>query len=385
MASIQIFAVIADSGLRDELMPVLSRECPACLIDWQDPSEWEMLLLKVAESNGSVVLLEVAAVESRLADAMREIRGANSKVRVIALHPSADPGYILKAMRAGAHEFAHAPWSEHLKSTIDRVSVPGDFEDRHIRHGKVIGFLSAKGGCGATTLACHVAASLHEQTAKRVLLADLDLVTGMAGFIMKTRSEYSILDAVENLGRLDESLWKALVVETKPGLHVIPAPALFSHDQYPGGEELRQLVRFMRAHYDWVVLDLGRSLNTIVSELYEEIDQILLISVLEVTALHGLKIIIRRLTDCSQNLDRLLLVINRAPKTMEMSRDELARILGRPLYATLPNDYPSLYQSYSNGNLLAPNNRLAVELSGLAAKIADLRPRKAPKKFSLFG
>lgn len=385
MQTIQIFAVIGDPALRVELTPVLDRECPNCHVEWLDPSDWDRLILKLGESNGGIVLLEVAAVESRLADAMREIRNAHSRARIVAVHPTLDPIYILSAMRAGAHEFAHAPWSEHLKATIDRVSVPGDFEDRHVRHGKVIGFLSAKGGCGATTLACHVAVSLHEQTAKRVLLADLDLVTGMVGFIMKTRSEYSILDAVENLGRLDESLWKALVVETKPGLHVIPAPALFSHDQFPVGEDLRLLLRFMRAHYDWVVLDLGRSLNTIVSELYEEIDQILVTSVLEVTALHGLKTIIRRLTDCSQNLDRLLLVINRAPKTMEMSRDELARILGRPLYAILPNDYQNLYRSYSSGNLLMPNNRLAFELSELAAKLADLQPRKAPKKFSFFG
>ena len=385
MQTIQIFAVIGDPSLKEAVLPVLSRECPSYRSEWVDPSDWDRLLLKLGESNGGVVLLEVAAVEPRLADSMREIRNAHARARIVAIHPNLDPVYILSSMRAGAHEFAHAPWAENLKATIDRVSVPGDFEDRHVRHGKVIGFLSAKGGCGATTLACHVAVSLHEQTAKRVLLADLDLVTGMVGFIMKTRSEYSILDAVENLGRLDESLWKALVVETKPGLHVIPAPALFSHDQFPAGEDLRLLLRFMRAHYDWVVLDLGRSLNTIVSELYEEIDQILVTSVLEVTALHGLKTIIRRLTDCSQNLDRLLLVINRAPKTMEMSRDELARILGRPLYAILPNDYQNLYRSYSNGNLLMPNNRLAFELSELAAKLADLQPRKPPKKFSLFG
>jgi pilus assembly protein CpaE len=385
MQTIQIVAAISDSSLRDEVVTLLSRQYPAHRIESQDPAEWGMLLFKLGQSNGGIVLLEVAAVEDRLVDAMRELRNAHPRTRIVAVHRTADPVYILSAMRAGAHEFVHAPWDGQLKAAIDRVSVPGDFEDRHVRHGKVIGFLSAKGGCGATTLACHVAVDLHEQTGKRVLLADLDLVTGMAGFIMKARSEYSILDAVENLGRLDESLWKAFVVESKPGLHIIPAPALFSHNQFPAGEDLRLLLRFMRAHYDWVVLDLGRSLNTIVSELYEEIDQILLTSVLEVTALHGLKTIVRRLTDGNQNPDRLLLVINRAPKTMEVSRDELARILGRPLYAILPNDYQSLYRSYSSGNLLTPDNKLASELASLAAKLAGLQPRKSPKKFSLFG
>ena len=91
--------------------------------------------------------------------------------------------------------------------------------------GKMIGFLSAKGGCGATTLACHVASELQNVTQKNVLLADLDLTSGMVGFLMKTPSSYSILDAIKNLSRLDESLWKALVVEHRPGLSVMPAPA----------------------------------------------------------------------------------------------------------------------------------------------------------------
>jgi len=44
-----------------------------------------------------------------------------------------------------------------------------------------------------------------------------------------------------------------------------------------------------------------------------------------------------------------------------------------------------LYQSYSSGNLLDPNTRLAQHFALLASKIAGVQPVKSKKKFALFG
>ncbi len=82
--------------------------------------------------------------------------------------------------------------------------------------GKAFGFISAKGGCGATTLVCHVAAELGRQNQK-VLLADLDLDAGMVAFITKTKAVYSILDAVNNLHRLDISLLEGAGLQRHSG------------------------------------------------------------------------------------------------------------------------------------------------------------------------
>ena len=59
---------------------------------------------------------------------------------------------------------------------------------------------------------------------QKVLLADLDLDAGMVGFITKTKSVYSILDAVNNLHRLDIHYWKALVSNGIPGVEIVASP-----------------------------------------------------------------------------------------------------------------------------------------------------------------
>ena len=208
-----------------------------------------------------------------------------------------------------------------------------------------------------------MAADLHRRTGKSVLLADLDLTSGMVDFLMKTHTTYSILDATQNLPRLDASLWKALTVGGKTGLSVIPAPVSFAYQQSPEHDDLCATIRFMRTQHDWVVLDLGRSLNSVASTVYNEVDQVFLVSVLEVIALHGVENIVRRLTEWGQDLDKLQLILNRAPKTMDITKGELENILGRSLYAVVPNDYHSLNQAYSQGTLISESNSLKEQFS----------------------
>ena len=151
--------------------------------------------------------------------------------------------------------------------------------------GKAFGFLSAKGGCGATTLVCHVAQELGRQNQK-VLLADLDLDAGMVAFITKTKSVYSILDAVNNLHRLDISYWKALVSNGIPGVEIVSSPLALASKQQPKDDQIRHVLAFARPHYDWTVVDLGRSLSRIAMAALEEIDETCLVTTLEVPALH---------------------------------------------------------------------------------------------------
>ncbi len=380
MSAAKILLLLKDDSLRQQATAVLRDSPFQAAFDFHD-SDWNTLLDRVAKSKPEVLILDLTAVPGELSIAIRQLRHYSPRVKIVVLHTRADSQTILGAMRAGANEFLHPPLDESLVPALERIFATDDSSLPATR-GRVIGFLSAKGGCGATTLACHVADELQRLTKKSVLLADLDLTSGLAGFLMKTPSSYSILDAIKNLARLDESLWKALVVEHRPNLAVIPAPASYSRWDHPDEAQLKQLLQFMRTQHDWVVLDLGRSLNSIATAVLDELDQLFLVSTLEVVALHGLKSIVHGLFEQGEKLQ---LVLNRTPKMMDISTQELEKILGRSLYAALPNDYMSLYQSYSSGNLLDSNNRLAQHFALLASKIAGLPQIKAKKRFALFG
>ena len=381
MSSVKVLLHIKDESLRREAVDALRESAQQVAFEQHD-SDWTSLLEHLGKLKPEALLLDLTTVPTDLAVAMRQIKIHAPRTKVVALHGVEDPKMILSAMRAGVNEFLHPPLEDSLPTALERILSSVESDTGTASRGKIIGFLSAKGGCGATTLACHVAWELQNQTRKRVLLADLDLTSGLVGFLMKTPSSYSILDVAKNLSRLDESLWKALIVENRPNLSVIPAPASYSRWDHPDENQLKQILQFMRTQHDWIVLDLGRSLNSIATAVLDEIDQLLLVSTLEVVALHGLKTIVHGLFEQGEKLQ---LVLNRTPKLMDISTQELEKILGRSLYAALPNDYMGLYQSYSSGNLLNSNTRLAQHFGLLASKIAGLPSAKTKKRFALFG
>jgi pilus assembly protein CpaE len=272
-----------------------------------------------------------------------------------------------------------------MRSALERIASHPSEVEAVPRQGKVIGFLSSKGGCGATTLACHVATELRRLTKSEVLLADLDFTSGMIGFLMKSPAEYSILDALQNLYRLDANIWKGLVGKGKPEISIMPSPVAIAQDVRLEEGDIQRVLRFMRSQHDWTIVDLGRSLSRLSRAAIEEVDKLFLVSTLEVPALYGVKNIIRMLTETAGDIRKLEIVLNRAPTTMDISVKELEETLGRHIYATLPNDSASLYQSYADGTLLNTNTRLSQHFSRFAAKLAGIEPVKVKKKFSLFG
>ena len=64
-------------------------------------------------------------------------------------------------------------------------------------------------------------------------------------------------------------------------------------------------------------------------------------------------------------------------------------MLGLPIFAMLPNDYPELYDCYSEGKLLATNSNLGKHIAKLALKLAILEEEKRgaaqEERFRLFG
>src|SRR5262249_29638020 len=244
------------------------------IVEHQDVGDVSNFLDRLERMRPDVVLVDISGWKEPLEGLVSSIRSAVGDPMIIALNTSADADAILASMRAGVNEYLYLPLQEPLRKALEKRSV-----ERSRRRdgsakgsGKSMAYMSAKGGCGATTIVCHVAAELGRLN-HRVLLTDLDLDAGMVGFITKTKSMYSILDAVNNLHRLDIHYWKALVSNGIPGVEIISSPLALAAKQSPRDDQVRQVISFARPHYDWTLVDLGRSLSRMAMSGLEEIDE----------------------------------------------------------------------------------------------------------------
>jgi pilus assembly protein CpaE len=388
MYPLTIGLAIENRDLWDQAQSCLSDLPFRIIVEHQDIGDVSNFLDRLERMRPDVVLIDISGWREPLEGLVASIRGAIGDPMIIALNSTNDPDSILASMRAGINEYLYPPLREPLRRALERRSA--ERSRQRIAGaktgGKSFAFFSAKGGCGATTLITHVAAELGRQNQK-VLLADLDLDSGMVGFITKTKSVYSILDAVNNLHRLDIHYWKALVSNGIPGVEIVAAPLALASKQQIKDDQVRHVLGFARPHYDWTLVDLGRSLSHTAMAALDEIDEACLVTTLEVPALHQSKQIIQTLLDSGYGKNKIRLILNRAPKRLDITPAELEKMLGVPIFCMVPNDYPELYETYAEGRMLNRNSDLGKQIAKLAIKLASLEveEKSARKRFAFFG
>jgi len=386
MYPLTIGLAIENRDLMEQAQACLSDLPFRIIVEHQDIGDLSSFLDRLERMRPDVVLVDISNWREPLEGLVASIRGAIGDPMLIALNTHAEADAILSSLRAGINEYLYPPLQETLKKALERRSA-----ERSRRRdggakggGKAYGFMSAKGGCGATTLITHVAQELGRHNQK-VLLTDLDLDAGMVAFITKTKSVYSILDAVNNLHRLDIHYWKALVSNGIPGVEIVSSPMALASKQQPKDDQIRHVLAFARPHYDWTLVDLGRSLSRMAMAALEEIDEACLVTTLEVPALHQSKQIIQTLLDGGFGKNRVKLILNRAPKRLDITPGELEKMLGVPIFCMVPNDYPELYETYAEGRMLSRTSDLGRNMARLAAKLGGLEEDSSKKRFALFG
>jgi pilus assembly protein CpaE len=379
---ITLSMAVEDKTLWNEVHSCLHGETVHIDSEQQQVGDLTALISSLERSAPDVVLIDVSLLLQPPQEVIEKLRLAAPESMIVALNTTGVTGPVLECFRAGADEYLFPPLAEGLTKALERRRGEHKKSENGKPAGKLIAFLSAKGGCGATTLACHTAVEIS-RVKKSVLLADLDVNSGMVGFLMKSSSPYSITDALNNVHRLDASYWKALVSNGIPGLEVIAAPTAVSAKQQPRASEIRQVLAFARTQYQWTVVDAGRGIGESTMTVIESADETCLVTTPEIPALHQTRQILQKLLDSGYKQDRLRLIVNRVPKRLGTRPEELREMLGVPLYAVLPEAYAELHEAYSQGQLLPAGSVLGECMERLARKLSDAGPAK-PRRKTLF-
>lgn len=381
MQPLNVGLAIADEELRQEAHACVRLSGVRVALDQAHPVE----TLQLRRLNLDFLLMDADPAGESLEDRIRRVKAIAPRLMVAVIDRSLDAELILAALRAGAEEFIPFPIGDKLEQALGRLAaqVAGRILANRSA-GKVVGFVSAQGGCGATTVACHVAAEFQRTRRQDTLLADLDLESGLVGFLMKTATRFSVLDAAKNLDRLDHSYWKGLVSDRLPCLDVIPAPSQRTASDAFAPAQLQEVFRLLRSLYGLVIVDLGRALNQTVLALLDDLDEIYLVTTPGITALYQAKRFIEEALAAGFPRPQLRLVLNGVPNGLDFRAEEVEESLGIPVFAEL-SARPEVELAYRGGELVASSSELGKQISGLAIKMTGAREEKPKRAGSWFG
>jgi pilus assembly protein CpaE len=234
--------------------------------------------------------------------------------------------------------------------------------------GRLLVFLSAKGGSGVTTLACNFAVSLAQESGKKTLLIDLNLPLGGAAINLGIKAEHSIVNVFQDFRRLDSSLLASLLEEHDSGLSVLAAPSELAPTQV-SEEAIDKLLEVALQNFDYVVVDAGAKLDLQHTHLFDESATIYLVTQLGLAELRNSNRLISLLSAAGS--PKLEIVINRyEPLNQEIDEEQVTQALTRPAEWKIPNDYAAVRRMQSTTITLMQDDSLISRAIRQMAKAA---------------
>ncbi len=381
-----IGVVIGNARLWEEAQALLRLLPVRVVFEMAQAATEDVLFSRIDRFKPDVVLIDPSALPLGLNELIPLIKELPVSPLVVVVRETATAEEIIRAMRAGADEFVLPPLESSMKEAIERLAAKAAARVTapSAPAGKAFGFLSAKAGCGGTTVACHAAVELARLTGKSTLLGDFDLAAGTVRVMMRADSRYSVLDSARNTADLDDRYWRALISNGYPGVEVLAGVAADLYREYPNPEDVRQVIEFARRRYPYVVADLGAGLDAGALRALEEIDELALVATPEMPALQMAKLQLQRLVAAGFRRGNVRLLLNRVSRRVELTPADIEKALDIEIFATLPNEYGALERAFTEGRLLPENNHLRTSIGRMMQALAGLEAPEGKRKFSLF-
>jgi len=263
---------------------------------------------------------------------------------VVLVRARVDSGLLTRALRAGVRDVVNADNLTVLADACERsrlltrqVSGQDAQATAAAKRGQLVTVFAAKGGCGKTTMATNLAATLADGGRQEVCLVDLDLAFGDVAIAMQLSPSRTLSDASHLSGSLDEGAARSLVTHHSPGLSIIAAP------MEPGTAEslpvrmVSDLLDVLKGMYDVVVVDCPPAFTDHVLAAFDRSDHFVLLATLDVPALKNLKLTLETLGMLGYARDSWHVVLNRSDAKVGLTVADVQKTLRHPIAVQVPS------------------------------------------------
>jgi pilus assembly protein CpaE len=283
--------------------------------------------------------------------------------QVIILTVQDDPDYMRKAMMAGAHDFLTKPPA--LDELLNAVQNAGKIAHQEKRkadqsmlassghapslssRGKIISIYSPKGGVGCSTIAVNLAASLHNDETKAVIV-DSNLYFGDITDLFNMQSENTLFDLAMRSGNLDFQMVEETLVAHESGIHLLAPPGP-EQAGYINIEQFIDVVENLRDLYPYVLVNTTSHLTEATIAALEISDLVILLVTQDIPTVAR----VRKFFDTTEllkiNPQRVVVVLNQYDKQSEINPDIIGKSIRHNIDALIPRDSRVVVPSVNRG------------------------------------
>jgi pilus assembly protein CpaE len=291
---------------------------------------------------------------------------------------------LIRAMRAGVREVLQLPLIHRaFHEAIDRIAAAAG--ETSVRDGKVIAFISCKGGSGATFISTNFGYALATMADKKVLLIDLHGQFGDATlYVSDQRPAMTLSDVCSQIARIDGAFLESCLVHVTQGFGILAAADDPAHAVEQKPEHMDAIMRVARKHYDYILLDVGRQIDAISLRALDSADAIHPVLQLGLPDIRDG----RRLLDIFRSLgypvENTRLIVNRYEKGGKLRLQDLQSAIGAEILHTIPNDYLAVTDSVNQGVPVLRLSRATPVSRSICELVEAVTAHRVPENKGLF-
>lgn len=283
------------------------------------------------------------------------------------------------ALQAGAKDVISLPIEdEQLFRLINRV-VQHEMKRRQVVNVekkekpqfKTITVFSTKGGVGRTTVSLNLAIALRKITKKRVVLVDLDLMSGNIALMAGVSWKRTIKELIDDLSNLDEETLDNYLVQHSSGLKILGAPIQSEYANFIQADHVEKILNHLSKSFNYVVIDTPSYFHDTLIPALEKSTDIVTLTTLDLASIQNLKQCLEVLNGLSLST-KIKVAINRLAYSGGLRIHDLEEELAMEIQTVIPEAEKLGINAVNMGDpivLSAKNSPTAKEIENLATAL----------------
>ena len=229
--------------------------------------------------------------------------------------------------------------------------------------GRTVGFVSAKGGAGSSTVAHNVAWAISQSLRQDALILDMDLAFGTAGLNFNQDPPHGLADALNVNQKIDQTMLDRLMSKAANHINLLTAPVTLDRTYDFEERDFEQIVELSQTAIPVVVLDIPHAWNSWIRHTLATIDEVVIVAEPDLANLRNAKNLADTIKALRPAETAPNLIINKfgLPRRPEISANEFASSIECRLLGTIPFDAALFGTAANNGQMIAEvsaNNKI---------------------------
>lgn len=277
---------------------------------------------------------------------------------------------LLDVMRSGVSEVVGLPLkSMELSEAVERIRARHYISSSHLPRGKVISFISCKGGAGATFLATNLGYTLATACNQKVLYIDLHIQYGDALFYLTdTTSNKTLADIIKQSG-LDSTVIATTAMHIADNYYLLQAPDGPEKANGINAQHVDNLLTVAIQSYDYVLVDLPHAVDALTMKVLDRSLRIFTVMQPMVPYVRAMANQLRVFRLLGYESNKVSVVLNRADKNGSLSMERMEDVIQKKIDQIIPNDFLRAAEAVNMGVPLvkmSPTSAVCIGLKEMA-------------------